>query len=71
MGRFGEENVVPAERLIARYTPPCIVRGIQFSLAALLLVQAFRMMATGWLWSVVALALILLLVLRRRGKRKG
>lgn len=46
---------------IARYTPPCIVRGIQFSLAALLLVQAFRMMATGWLWSVVALALILLL----------
>ena len=51
---------------IARNTPECIVRGIQFSLAALLLMQALRMAATGWLWGALALALILLLRDSRR-----
>ena len=46
---------------IARHTPECIVRGIQVSLAALLLLQALRMAATGWLWGAVALVLIVLL----------
>ncbi|HDQ71056.1 MAG TPA: hypothetical protein ENN19_03050 [Chloroflexi bacterium] len=46
---------------IARHTPDCIVRGIQVSLAALLLLQALRMAATGWLWGAVALVLIVLL----------
>ncbi len=46
---------------IARHTPKCIVRGIQFSLAALLLLQALRMAATGWGWGAIALVLILLL----------
>jgi len=46
---------------ITRHTPRCIVRGIQFSLAALLLLQALRMAATSWLWGAVALLLILLL----------
>ncbi len=46
---------------IARHTPRCIVRGIQFSLAALLLLQALRMAASSWLWGGVALLLILLL----------
>jgi MFS superfamily sulfate permease-like transporter len=46
---------------IARHTPLCIVRGIQFSLAALLLLQALRMAATGWLLGALALALIVLL----------
>ncbi len=39
----------------------CIARGIQFSLAALLLLQAFRIASTDWLWGAVALALIVLL----------
>ncbi len=46
---------------IARHTPKCIVRGIQFSLAALLMLQALQMAATGWLWAGIALGLILLL----------
>jgi len=54
-------SVTGAVDWIAQHTPKCIVRGIQLSLAALLLVQALRMVATGWLWAVVAVALILLL----------
>jgi MFS superfamily sulfate permease-like transporter len=46
---------------IARHTPLSIVRGIQLSLAALLLMQALRMAATGWLLGALALGLIILL----------
>ena len=46
---------------IARHTPLSIVRGIQLSLAALLLMQALRMAATGWLLGALALSLIILL----------
>lgn len=54
-------SVTGAVDWIARHTPQCIVRGIQISLAALLLLQALRLVAIGWLWAGIALALILLL----------
>lgn len=47
--------------VIARITPLSVVRGIQAALGVLLAFQAYKMLATGWLLGIVAIAIVVLL----------
>ena len=46
---------------VARVTPRSVIRGIQISLGVLLAVQAFEMMASGWVLGLVSILIVLLL----------
>ena len=46
---------------LAKITPKSVVRGIQATLGILLAVEAVKMIATGWLLGVVAIAIVLVL----------
>jgi MFS superfamily sulfate permease-like transporter len=46
---------------VARVTPRSVIRGIQISLGVLLALQAFEMMASGWVLGLVSILIVLLL----------
>lgn len=46
---------------VARVTPRSVIRGIQIALGVLLAVQAFEMMASGWVLGLVSILIVLLL----------
>ncbi|MDO9230627.1 MAG: molybdate transporter family protein [Syntrophales bacterium] len=46
---------------LAKITPKSVVRGIQATLGIMLAVEAVKMIATGWLLGVVAIAIVLVL----------
>lgn len=50
-----------AMNYVARYTPKAVVRGIQLSLGALLAIQGVRMVSSGWILGLVAVAIALVL----------
>ena len=47
--------------VFARITPLSVVRGIQAALGVLLAVQAYKMLAAGWILGIVAVAIVVLL----------
>jgi predicted benzoate:H+ symporter BenE len=47
--------------VFARITPLSVVRGIQAALGVLLAVQAYKMLAAGWVLGIVAVAIVVLL----------
>ena len=47
---------------IARITPLSVACGIQAALGVLLAVQAYKMLAAGWVLGIVAVAIVVLLL---------
>jgi MFS superfamily sulfate permease-like transporter len=46
---------------IARFTPRSVVRGIQVTLGVLLAIEGFKMIATGWLFGVISIIIVIVL----------
>jgi len=55
---FGLTGVM---KWVARITPRSVIRGIQISLGVLLAIEAFKLIATGWMIGLLSVAIVLVL----------
>lgn len=46
---------------LGRITPTCVIRGIQITLGVLLVVEAYKLLSTGWLLGIVATLIAIIL----------